>query len=260
MQEQSVRRLIAAGFQDTARAKRFLADSQLEAIPTEDLVEQMRCAPDPDQALLLLIRLAERAPEVLELFRKGQSAALPMLRLLGASQALSEFLIRHPQHVDLLIEGPRPFSDASEHRDPSAEELHARLASACTAEQPGTALRVAYRRELTRLALEDLIAEDPAEFQPRASRQLADLVGAAVEVALRIAHEELSRRRPEASEVELAVIGMGKCGARELNYVSDVDVIFVHRAPEGMEHDVAQTLAADLAVGISRIIGANSGE
>ena len=50
----------------------------------------------------------------------------------------------------------------------------------------------------------------------------ADLADAALDAALQVAVATVSAARPR-----LAVIAMGKCGARELNYVSDVDVIFV---------------------------------
>ncbi|WP_147107056.1 bifunctional [glutamine synthetase] adenylyltransferase/[glutamine synthetase]-adenylyl-L-tyrosine phosphorylase [Nesterenkonia populi] len=260
MQEFSARELIAAGFQDTARAKGFLGDSELASLDAARLVRLMRHAPNPDQALLLLIRLAERAPEILGLFEEDGDAALPLIRLLGGSQALSEFLIRHPEQVDLLTDERLSAPQGEEPEDPTAEQLHAALAVARTAEQPGTALRIAYRRQLTCLALRDLCSQDPAGYQPRAARQLADLAGAAIDVALEITRAELAQRRPEVAEIDLAVIGMGKCGARELNYISDVDVIFVHRAPEHIDHDVAQTLAAELASGITKIIGAHTGE
>ena len=54
--------------------------------------------------------------------------------------------------------------------------------------------------------------------------ELADLAAAALEAALAIASAQLP---PDAPACRLAVIAMGKCGARELNYSSDVDVIFV---------------------------------
>ena len=54
--------------------------------------------------------------------------------------------------------------------------------------------------------------------------ELADIAGAVLEAALAIARAELP---PQAAPPPFAVIAMGKCGARELNYASDVDVIFV---------------------------------
>ena len=59
--------------------------------------------------------------------------------------------------------------------------------------------------------------------------ELADLAAAALEAALAIARSQLP---PGSAPARLAVIAMGKCGGRELNYASDVDVIFV-AAPAG---------------------------
>ena len=80
-----------------------------------------------------------------------------------------------------------------------------------------------------------------AALRPRARRradgaaardvagELADLAAAALEAALAVARAECGRM-PTAPA--LAVIAMGKCGGRELNYISDVDVIFVAEPAE----------------------------
>ena len=68
---------------------------------------------------------------------------------------------------------------------------------------------------------------------------LADLAAAALEAALAVARGALAGN---GKNCRLAVIGMGKCGGRELNYVSDVDVIFVAEPTEG--HDDASALRA----------------
>mgnify|MGYP001941631589 CR=1 FL=1 len=62
-------------------------------------------------------------------------------------------------------------------------------------------------------------------------------------------------RHGEAAEtLDLAVIGMGKCGARELNYISDVDVVFVHAAGEGQDETKAAVVAAEMAGGIGKVV------
>lgn len=270
------RNLIAAGFQDVQRAGTFLDDAELRDLDAVRLVRTLREAPNPDEALLLLVRLAERAPQIRDLFRDADAAhypaAVPLIRLLGASQALGEFLIRHPEHVEILSDrcAPEPGLVGAEEllgtmmdavrADPDSDAPTAQLDEEFTAGQAGKALRVAYRREVTRLALRDLCAADPAGYVPAASRQLADAAAAAVSAALAVARAEEQRRHPEAKDVELCVIGMGKTGARELNYISDVDVLFVHRAPESIQEDAAQTMAVSLAGGISKVLGSSGGE
>ena len=89
--------------------------------------------------------------------------------------------------------------------------------------EPGglDALRVAYRRALLKVAARDLTASPDVMDT---AGELADLAAAALEAALAIARAEVG---PDADRVRFAIIGMGKCGGRELNYVSDVDVIYV---------------------------------
>jgi len=93
------------------------------------------------------------------------------------------------------------------------------------------ALRVAYRRALLAITARDVAAS--ADLSAVAA-DLAELAGATLEAALAVARAE---DPASAAMCRLAVIGMGKCGARELNYVSDVDVIFVAEPvrPEGAD-------------------------
>src|SRR5204863_339274 len=79
---------------------------------------------------------------------------------------------------------------------------------------------------------------------PGVSRDVADLAAAALEAALAIARAEL----PDGSEpCRITVLGMGKCGGRELNYVSDVDVVHVAEPVEGGDEQAALATGARLA-------------
>ncbi|WP_245765178.1 bifunctional [glutamine synthetase] adenylyltransferase/[glutamine synthetase]-adenylyl-L-tyrosine phosphorylase [Nonomuraea jiangxiensis] len=110
------------------------------------------------------------------------------------------------------------------------------------------ALRVAYRGRLMHLAARDLTHQATLS---EVTAELSDLAGAALEAALAIA-----RREVDAGEVRLAVIGMGKCGARELNYISDVDVIFVAEPEEGADETKALRAATKLAQATMRACSA----
>jgi glutamate-ammonia-ligase adenylyltransferase len=259
----STRQLISAGFDDLERAKRFLADKELADIDHRALVGHLAHAADPDQALLALIRLIPHAPAALEL-ALGPRTAPGFLRLLGASDALANFLIREPSCLEIL-QAPAP----ERMHGRNAQELRAELLIAVGAdpasgippvatvfgEEGHRVLRVAYRRALLGLAHRDLGAADALAAMPEVGRELADLAAAALEGALAISRAE-ARHRFEAEDIadlRLAVIGMGKCGAHELNYVSDVDVIYVHSS-DRLDEDLAHSLARELAIGISRAI------
>jgi glutamate-ammonia-ligase adenylyltransferase len=82
------------------------------------------------------------------------------------------------------------------------------------------ALRVEYRRHLLRLAARDLAHHLGVDD---AAAELSDLAAGTLDAALAIARARVAN----AGTTRLAVVAMGKCGAHELNYVSDVDVIFV---------------------------------
>ena len=117
----STRQLISAGFDDLERAKRFLADKELADIDHRALVGHLAHAADPDQALLALIRLIPHAPAALEL-AMGRRTAPGFLRLLGASDALANFLIREPSCLEIL-QAPAP----ERMHGRSAQELRAEL-------------------------------------------------------------------------------------------------------------------------------------
>jgi glutamate-ammonia-ligase adenylyltransferase len=99
-----------------------------------------------------------------------------------------------------------------------------------------TDLRTAYRRHLLVLAARDLAGEVGVD---EVGATLAELADRTLSAGLAVS---LAGLRPGADPARLAVIGMGKCGGRELNYVSDVDVVF---AGDG-SLETATALATDL--------------
>jgi len=178
----------------------------------------MRSAADPDLAAASLQRLLDAAPdsrELAEALADGDGFRDRLTAVLGASAALGAHLARHPDHWHVLAD------DAVVASRPTLLGLRHALAEA-VGEQTGRAgydaLRVAYRRCLLTLAARDLTATVEVDD---VMAELADLAEATLQVALDIA------RREHPTDSRLTVIGMGKTGGRELNYVSDVDVVFV---------------------------------
>ncbi|MFF0943487.1 bifunctional [glutamine synthetase] adenylyltransferase/[glutamine synthetase]-adenylyl-L-tyrosine phosphorylase [Kocuria sp. CPCC 205300] len=274
-------RLIKVGFADTGNAQRWLGFPELVRVDVDRLLEGLALAASPDVALQLTVRLLEGSPQLAERINAGPEASETMFRLLGASEALGEFLLRRPEQLDLLEEPA-----AAEPEEIPAEQFRTALLHAVgadpaartpvagpTGDEAYTALRVAYRRELTRIAIRDVGALYPADHMPAVGRQLADLAAAALEAALAVSRAEAAQSwAPElVDRVRLAVIGMGKCGARELNYISDVDVVHVMAVdgpadggsdedgpgPDGAE---ATTIATALAAGTARAIMARAAE
>ncbi|WP_084965645.1 bifunctional [glutamine synthetase] adenylyltransferase/[glutamine synthetase]-adenylyl-L-tyrosine phosphorylase [Thermoactinospora rubra] len=221
--ESTAARLAKLGFADAARAERLLAEleSRVGGQAPQGLLDALAEAADPDLALTSLVRLAERDPATMEAVAGDGELRVRLLRVLGVSAALGDHLVRHPGHLGRLAvrdtEPPRADLLRAVGADPEAERPRA------TAGDALNALRVAYRGRLLSLAGRDLLGETAF---PEVTGELSDLAGAALEAALAVARAEVG-----ADDVRLAVIGMGKCGARELNYISDVDVIFVADDP-----------------------------
>lgn len=104
---------------------------------------------------------------------------------------------------------------------------------------------------LVRVALADVTGTADLETTTRA---LSDSMDGIVEDELRAAIDHVSGRHPIAPEIAFSVIAMGKWGARELNYYSDIDLVFVHEGPPGRE---TEARAAALAIS-SRLMSALS--
>ena len=128
-------------------------------------------------------------------------------------------------------------------------------------ELTGDGLRLAYRGALLQIAARDLGAPEPIEAVDEIADELSHLADAALEAALSIARGKFG---PDALKARLAVIGLGKCGAEELNYVSDVDVLFVAEPAMGddgepvISNDRAITIATRLAAEMTRICSAHT--
>ncbi|MBT2415432.1 bifunctional [glutamine synthetase] adenylyltransferase/[glutamine synthetase]-adenylyl-L-tyrosine phosphorylase [Streptomyces sp. ISL-12] len=237
-------RLLRHGFTDASAAERLL--DSVELTPVRDdpvLLDALGATADPDLALHGLVRLLEAQPEpaarreLLGTLTASKPLRDRLLGVLGASEALGDHLVRHTGDWRALV--------TYEPRDlhPGVAEFEQCLGGA---DDP-VSLRVAYRRCLLSLAARDVCGTiDVAET----AAELADLATATLRAALRIA----AAAAPEdAGLCRLAVIAMGKCGGHELNYVSDVDVIFVGEPVEGADETAAVRAATRLASHLMRI-------
>jgi glutamate-ammonia-ligase adenylyltransferase len=237
-------RLLRHGFTDPSGAEQLLDTAGLTAVRNDPvLLDALGATADPDLALLGLVRLLEAQDgatarqELLDTLIAAKPLRDRLLGVLGASAALGEHLARHPGDWRALV--------TYEPRDlhPGVEEFERGLAGATDP----VGLRIAYRRCLLSIAARDVCGTvDVAQT----AAELADLATATLRAALRIA----GAAAPEdAALCRLAVIAMGKCGGHELNYVSDVDVIFVGEAADGADEDKALRAATRLASHMMRI-------
>jgi len=249
--------LARLGFQDADGSARAL-DRLGEA--GGPLVNLLAATADPDQAAAYLADLADRDDRLPAQLMDDEGLAMRLLLVLGASSALADHLLRHPEHwqdlTDPHLGSTRPPAFAlrasllrAVGADPAADAPVSRLPD----EEAVDALRVEYRRLLVSLASRDLAhgvrVDDVAA-------ELSDLAAGTLDAALAVARSTVD----EPSSCRLAVIAMGKCGGRELNYVSDVDVIFVAEPSEGHEEGAALRTATRLASSLMRICSDQTAE
>ncbi|MGI8678913.1 MAG: bifunctional [glutamine synthetase] adenylyltransferase/[glutamine synthetase]-adenylyl-L-tyrosine phosphorylase, partial [Jatrophihabitans sp.] len=252
-------RLARFSFTDAARAAELLTEPPLSwwnpttNAPTSDeaavAVAALARTADPDAALAALAQMAA-SPDARGLREALQ--LLPELRarlfgLLGVSAEIAAHLIAYPAHWEVLLD------------DLDLGGIPARLCAAigaysddpvtgtCGAPASGTgpdailALRTAYRREVVAIAGRDIAGDLDVQA---VTETLADLAGHTLQAGLALAAIAL----PEGvAPCRLAVIAMGKTGSRELNYVSDVDVVFVGE-PVRAEDDAGDGAADDSAI------------
>jgi glutamate-ammonia-ligase adenylyltransferase len=189
-----------------------------------DLVDLVLASPDPDLALSGLARLFGARPELLPALVAEPEWAQRVCQVLGASVALNQQLGARPDDLDVL-RGELDRHDAGTLRTAMLLSVGADPASDTPVAEPGRsdALRLAYRREVVRIAGRDLASSDPLAELPQIAGELADLADATVEAALAVARDEV----PGWPKVRLGIVALGKTGGQELNYVSDVDVLYV---------------------------------
>jgi len=202
------------------------------SIDVPPLLPLFAFAADPDQALRMLCALQRQAPVECAAALRDPAAAERLVRVLGASAGLAEFLLRHPDQLTALREPLRqPLSPDEYRSDLVASVAELVDAGGPASEEPAwNALRVRYRHHLVRLTAFDLAQTDPLAGIATVSAALADLAAGALDASLAVARATVAFPPEQVAATRLAIIGMGKAGARELNYVSDVDVIFVAEA------------------------------
>ena len=244
-------RLARLGFTDAERAAALLANGCLSALGSDaEFLASLGSAPDPDLALRTLDDLGDAQPDLdalVEALRTDWMLRERLLGVMGASSALGETLVRQP----LLW---RELTGSSPLQQPHFRaEMLAAVGARHDVEVPVASgddavdrLRASYRRLLVLIAARDLTSESDL---PKSAAALADLAGAALDAALAIAR---SAEVDAGRGARIAVIGMGKCGGRELNYVSDVDVVYVVEPALGADESDALRIGTRLAQGLMK--------
>ncbi|HET7664527.1 MAG TPA: bifunctional [glutamine synthetase] adenylyltransferase/[glutamine synthetase]-adenylyl-L-tyrosine phosphorylase [Mycobacterium sp.] len=195
-----------------------------------ELLWSLSRAPDADEALRAIVRLADAAgqgwDELNQALVADKALRGRLFGVLGSSLALGDHLVAKPESWRLLL-GAVKLPSADELRALFTEMVKSIEIRRDTANAVAP-LRRLYRDRLMVLAALDLapvVENEPVLPFTKVGEHLSDLADAALGAALEIATRAVCG--DDGACPRIAVIAMGKCGARELNYVSDVDVIFV---------------------------------
>lgn len=223
------------GLQNIARGHRNLVAMaeggitlDLLGIIVDQLAEILPRLSDPDMALNNLERfvLSTRSPLSLGgLFERDREALPTLMQIFSTSQYLADWLVRDPESYDLLrlTEG-QPVS-----REVLVDEICSEAASLSDDQHVSTALRRYKYRETLRITYGDLVRKLPIDV---VTRQISYLADAICEAAVQTARRTLEAKRgvprlPDGQRARFVVLALGKLGGCELNYSSDIDLVFL---------------------------------
>jgi len=212
----------------TERARRIL-----EKI-APPLLQEIFASPDPDMAMTNLERFlcaVGSRSTFYALLAENREVLKLIVSLFGMSEFLSKIFIGHPELLDSMV--ARTLASAFKDLAVMEEELQQMLSQAVDFEERIDLLRRYRHEEFLRIGMNDIYGK---LGQTAIASQLTTLADACLKAACTIARQELSRfgkplyRAPDGSEHEadFAVLGMGKMGGLELNYHSDLDIIYIY--------------------------------
>ena len=238
-------RLARMGFANTQACQDILGNT-----PALDAkLEFVKDSPDPDASLSALAKVV--ASGGIDIDSLAEEKFRDLATLLGSSVAITEHLERHTSQINYALET----TDV-----PTSTQMLADLLAAVSTlnwDEALLALRIAYRRQVCAIAAVDLrAANESTTILPGIAQALSDLADAVIASALVIARSNIK----DDDKVRLAVIAMGKCGARELNYVSDVDVMFVVEPASGATDEEAITIGSEIAKAVIQACSAVTSE
>jgi glutamate-ammonia-ligase adenylyltransferase len=193
------------------------------------LLDEIIGLPDPDLALQNLasfVAALGARTSFLLLLEQHPATRKVLLRLFASSRYLSTIFIRHPDMLDTLVR-----SDLARLRRSAAEleaELGGLLAACTDLESRLDALRAFRHQEFLRIAIADLAGDLELE---EVQAELSALAETVVRAALEMARAEVAARWSVPPTLKLCIVAMGRLGAAEMNYNSDLDLIFVYNDP-----------------------------
>jgi glutamate-ammonia-ligase adenylyltransferase len=232
------------GFRDPGAADRNLQSIAQDPVARgllaeilPELLAALADSVDPDAALNHLerfVRSGGGAQALLGHLRADPRTIEVLARAFGASGFMAEILIRNPAWFYWLVD-PAVLGRSRTRAEIGSDLDHA-LSSLHSEARRRDVLRTTRRREILQIGVRDLLRLAPVDQTLGA---LSALAGALIEKACAVSEAGLREERglalpdPGARPPAFAVLGMGKLGGDELNFSSDVDLVYVHGDDEG---------------------------
>jgi glutamate-ammonia-ligase adenylyltransferase len=198
------------------------------------LLQEIFASPDPDLAMANLERFlcaVGSRSTIYALLAENIEVLKLIASLFGMSEFLTKIFIGHPELLDSMV--VRTLASAYKDGATMTQELDAMLEQAEDFEERLDMLRRYRHEEFLRIGMNDIYGR---LGQTEIATQLTTLADVCLKTACRIARQELQRfGAPKyrdgdgvEHEADFAVIGMGKMGGKELNYHSDLDIIYIY--------------------------------
>jgi len=223
-------------FRDPTRAREELL--RLSGIPSQTLQQlllQVDTSPDPAQVLQSIQNFLGASPDVFKEIAEQPAALRYLITVFGYSAFLSDAVTRNPSWLMELV------SAGNMHRVLRTDEYVTRLEDyVAPAGQIPTAFALASfrRREILRILLRDTLRLGSLSD---VTEELSNLADAILNVALGSVRADFAKRLDAPPGGLFSVIALGKLGGQELNYSSDIDLMFVYSGPDTREsHKLSQ--------------------
>ena len=214
------------------------------------LLADMGKSPDPDQALRLFSSLnpaLRRHPGYLRMLADAPPLRRRLIDLLGSSEFLGRTILHFPELIDWLATARDPAGLMARRAETMLDEVNARLHKLDNAnpDEPEVKLRSLRRfklQEQLRIAMLDLAG---TLSLPQVQTQLTLLAEVCLRAAWDLARSDLAERLGTAAQAGFCIVALGRLGAQEMGYGSDLDLLFVF--DEGRDANLDARAAVRLA-------------
>lgn len=218
-------------FHDRSRASRDL-EALSHHVPDavrKQIERLLASTPAPDRALHHLVSFQERQPQAFQRVVANSTTLQYVVAVFSYSQFLAEEVLQHPDWLDDLVDLERVYT---------TEKYARSLSMFLNLQTPGTALALSLamfrRRQLLRILVRDVLGfGDLSDI----TEEISNLADGILDVSYNVIRNELiakhgtprcSEESGECRECGMVVIALGKLGGRELNYSSDIDLMFIY--------------------------------